>query len=88
MVQEQDNNQQSKDQQGNNQKKDNPLKNVAILSGIAIEMGVIIYLFVMLGKWLDSTYNDNEKLYVIFCTLLGVALSLFVVVKQLNRIHK
>ena len=81
----QENKQPSKDQ---GQKKDNPLKNVAILTGIGIEMGVIIYLFVMLGKWLDATYNNGDKLYIIFCTLFGVATSLFVVVKQLNRIHK
>jgi len=49
-------------------------------------MGVIIYLFVLLGKWLDTSYNDSGKLYVVICTLLGVGISLFVVVKQLNRI--
>ncbi|WP_081988250.1 AtpZ/AtpI family protein [Psychroserpens jangbogonensis] len=88
MVQEPDNKPQSKDQhkQEDNQKKVSPLKNVAILSGIGIEMGVIIYLFVMLGKWLDLSYNDSGKLYVVICTLLGVGISLFVVVKQLNRI--
>ncbi|WP_299332691.1 AtpZ/AtpI family protein [uncultured Psychroserpens sp.] len=85
----QDNKQQShKDRKDQTQKKDNPLKHLAILSGIGIEMGVIIYGFVMLGKWLDKTYNDGDKLYIIFCTLFGVAVSLFVVVKQLNRIHK
>ncbi|WP_245977161.1 AtpZ/AtpI family protein [Ichthyenterobacterium magnum] len=51
-------------------------------------MGAIIYGFVMLGKWLDNSYNDGEKMYIIICTLLGVAASLFIVVKQLNRIHK
>jgi len=61
------------------------LKHVAILSGIGIQMGVIIYLFVKLGKWLDASYN-YEKLFTIICTLSGVAISLYVVVKQLNRI--
>ena len=70
------------------EKPKNQLKHVAILSGIGIQMGVIIYLFVRLGKWLDATYNNNEKLYIIFCTLFGVAVSLYVVVKQLNRINR
>ncbi|RKE98861.1 putative F0F1-ATPase subunit (Ca2+/Mg2+ transporter) [Ichthyenterobacterium magnum] len=74
--------------QSKGQKKSTQLKNVAILSGIGIEMGAIIYGFVMLGKWLDNSYNDGEKMYIIICTLLGVAASLFIVVKQLNRIHK
>lgn len=64
----------------------NPLKHIAILSGIGIQMGVIIYLFVLLGKWLDTSYNEGEKLYIIIFTLLGVAVSLYVVVKQLNSI--
>lgn len=64
----------------------NPLKQIAILSGIGIQMGVIIYLFVLLGKWLDASYNEGEKLYIIIFTLLGVAVSLYVVVKQLNSI--
>ena len=63
-----------------------PLKNVAVLSGIAIQMGVIIYLFVMLGKFLDTKFNNSDKLFVIIMTLLGVAISLYAVIKQVNRI--
>jgi F0F1-type ATP synthase assembly protein I len=73
----------------NNQKNQNPkkqLKNVAVLSGIAFQMGITIYLFVMLGKWLDSKFNGGNKLFIIITTLLGVAISLYVVLKQVNRI--
>jgi F0F1-type ATP synthase assembly protein I len=87
-MEEQDNKQSSKSHSNQPQKKGKQLKNVAILSGIGFEMGAIIYGFVMLGKWLDSTYNAGEKMYIIICTLIGVAVSLFIVVKQLNRIHK
>ncbi len=69
-----------------NQKQEKPLKNVAILSGVAFQMGITIYLFVMLGKWLDSKFNDGDKLFIIITTLLGVAISLYVVLKQVNRI--
>ena len=68
------------------EKPKNQLKQIGILSGICIQMGVIIYLFVLLGKWLDSNYNEGEKMYIIILTLLGVAVSLYVVVKQLNSI--
>lgn len=67
-------------------KKENQLKNAIQLSGIGIQMGVIIYVFVLLGKWLDSNYNNGDKLFIIITTLLGVAVSLYVVLKQLNRI--
>ncbi|MFD0844470.1 AtpZ/AtpI family protein [Flaviramulus multivorans] len=69
-----------------NQKPKKQLKNVAILTGIGIQMGVTIYLFVLIGKWLDTNYNDGNKLYIIIMTLLGVGISLYAVLKQVNRI--
>jgi F0F1-type ATP synthase assembly protein I len=74
------------DNKESNKKPGKQLKNVAALSGIAIQMGVTIYLFVLLGKWLDTKYNGGEKLCIIIMTLLGVAISLYVVIKQVNRI--
>lgn len=68
------------------QKPKGQLKNATILSGIGIQMGVTIYLFVLLGKWLDSKYNNGDKLFIIIATLLGVGISLYVVLKQVNRI--
>lgn len=73
----------------NNKDQKNPkkqLKNVAVLMGIGLQMGVTIYLFVLLGKWLDTTYNNDDKLYIIIMTLLGVGISLYAVLKQVNRI--
>lgn len=60
----------------------------AILSGIGIQMGVIIYLFVKGGIWLDENYNPEGKVYTIVLTLLGVAISLFLVLQQTNRLNK
>ena len=69
-----------------NKKPKKQLKHIAALSGIAIQMGVTIYLFVLLGKWLDETYNDSKKLYIIIATLLGVAISLYMVLRQLKKL--
>ena len=72
-----------------NKKNKNPgkqLKNVAVLSGIAVQMGITIYLFVLLGKYLDTKFNNGDRLYIIIMTLLGVAISLYAVIKQVNRI--
>jgi len=49
-------------------------------------MGVTIYLFVISGKWLDTKFNNDGKLFIIIMTLLGVAISLYAVIKQVNRI--
>ncbi len=65
------------------------VKRWLILTAIGLEMGAIIYLFVQLGKWLDGTYGDaDSKLYLILCTLFGVGISLFLVLKQTNRLNK
>ena len=66
----------------------NSIKRWAILSGIGIQMGVIIYLFVKGGTWLDATYNPEGKAYTIISTLLGVGISLFLVLQQTNRLNK
>tara|TARA_R110001632_G_scaffold34766_3_gene88165 strand:- start:15275 stop:15502 length:228 start_codon:yes stop_codon:yes gene_type:complete len=64
-----------------------PLKNALVLTGVAFQMGVTIYLFVMLGKWLDKMYNEGDRGYIIIATLLGVGISLYLTVKQLNRLN-
>ena len=64
-----------------------PLKTALVLTGVAFQMGATIYLFVMLGKWLDNTYNNGARAYVIVATLMGVGISLYLTVKQLNRIN-
>jgi Putative F0F1-ATPase subunit Ca2+/Mg2+ transporter len=68
-------------------KKIDGVKRWAILSGIAFQMGIIIYLFVQLGKWLDTTYNAGNRSYLMICTLVGVGVSLFLVVKQTKDLN-
>jgi F0F1-type ATP synthase assembly protein I len=70
-----------------NQKPENQLKKIAALSGIAIQMGVTIYLFVLLGKWLDESYNPSSKMFLIIFTLVGVGISLYVVLRQVNKLN-
>ncbi|MEQ8219543.1 MAG: AtpZ/AtpI family protein [Arenibacter sp.] len=67
-------------------KNNNGLKNAAILSGIAFEMGAIIYLAVQGGKWLDAHYETDKNIFTVIATLLGVAISIWVVLRQLKSI--
>ena len=62
------------------------LKNVAVLSGIAFEMGAIIFLAAKGGIWLDTHFQSEKKIYTALATLLGVAISIWVVLRQLKRI--
>ena len=68
-------------------KKNNPVKKWVVLSAIGFEMGAIIFIFVKLGVWLDQNYNPEGKVFTVIFTLLGVAGSLFLVVKQTNKLN-
>nr|WP_299071445.1 AtpZ/AtpI family protein [uncultured Allomuricauda sp.] len=67
-------------------KKKNNFRNAAMLSGIAFEMGAIIFLAVKGGKWLDVHYQNEKNIFTVIATLLGVAISIWVVLQQLKRI--
>ena len=67
---------------------DNPLKNFIKLSGLEIQIGVIVYIFIYFGKWIDLYLNNNTKTFVAIGAITGVAVSLYVVLKQLEKIHK
>lgn len=71
--------------QNQNQKKQ--LKQIAALSGIAFQMGITIYLFVILGKWLDGKFGNSSKVFLIICTLFGVGISLYAVLKQIKKLN-
>lgn len=51
-------------------------------------MGVTIYLFHLLGTWLDDNYNLVDGLANKICTLIGVGLALYQVIKQVNQLNK
>jgi F0F1-type ATP synthase assembly protein I len=68
-----------------NKKSNNTLKSIAIFTGIAAQMGVTIFLGAYFGKWLDVKYPADKKWFTMIFTLLGVGISLYVVLQQLNK---
>ncbi len=68
--------------------KKNNFKNAALLSGIAFEMGAIIFLAVKGGNWLDNTYEMQKPVYTLLCTLFGLVISIYIVIQQLKRIKQ
>ena len=61
---------------------------MAVLSGIAFEMGAIIFLAAKGGMWLDRHYQTEKRIFTAFATMLGVAISIWVVLRQLKRINR
>ena len=63
-----------------------PLSKYLRFSGIAIQMGLTIYLGSKLGEWLDSCFFNKNQLYYKICTLFAVFLAMFSVIKQVTKI--
>ena len=56
-------------------------------SAVALQMGATIFVFTYLGKWLDSIYPMNKKWFTILFTLIGVSISLFNILRQVNKMN-
>lgn len=58
------------------------------LINIPIQMGVIIFLFSYLGNWLDENHPSEKVYYHKILIMVGVALALYNVFRQVNEINK
>jgi len=58
------------------------------LINIPIQIGVIVFAFAYLGKWLDAKYPNAHNVYVKILTLLGVAISFYNLNRQLKDINQ
>ena len=74
----------------NNQfsKKPKPRNNFIRLSGIGLQMGATIFLGAYAGKFLDQKFPSNKNWFTIGLTILAVAISLYNILKQVNRINQ
>jgi len=57
------------------------------LTGIAVQMGVTIYLFSYLGKYIDEKYLISQNYWTIGLTMLGLVVAFYVLLKQLKSIN-
>lgn len=70
-------------------KKDNnkksQLRNWAIFTGIAFQMGATIFICAWIGKELDQQYSGGNKWFTIGFVLFGLVASVYIVLQQLKR---
>ena len=62
------------------------LKNIASFSGVAVQMGVTIYLGNLLGEWLDQKFASTYWEEII--TLLAVFMAMGLVIKKAMDMSK
>ncbi len=68
-------------------KKKNKARYWLSLTGIAAQMGVIIYLGAWFGQWLDEKNESESNTNTVFFTLLAVAVAMYLVVKQTKKLN-
>ncbi len=54
---------------------------------IPFQMGSIIFIFAKIGMYIDEQYPNESNVWFLVFTLLGVALSLYNVIRQVNQIN-
>ncbi len=70
----------------NQPKKKQPQSRVYLrFSGVAIQMGLIIWAGSELGKWLDGKYPNDDALYTKIITLASVFLAMYLVISEVVR---
>ena len=68
-----------------NKDRRNQLKNWAVFTGIAFQMGATIFICAWIGKKLDERYPMEKNWFTIGFVLFGLVASVYVVLKQLKR---
>ena len=58
------------------------------LTGVAAQMGITIFLGAYLGKYLDTQFPADKKWFTMVLIIVAVAISLYNVVKQLDKINE
>lgn len=69
-------------------KPNSSLSQYARFSGVAVQMGVIIGVSAWGGKKLDAHFNLNKPYLTIVCSLLGVALALYLIIREVIKLGK
>lgn len=59
-----------------------------VFSGLALQMGVLVYFAAYFGKYLDRTYLVNQKWFTVCFTLFAIIISFYFLIKKVNQINK
>ncbi len=72
----------------NQPRKKKPYNKWLALINIPIQMGIIVFLFSLLGKYLDKNHPHEKLDYTKLLVIVGVFIAMYNVYKQVNQINK
>ena len=61
---------------------------IARLSGMGMQLAGTVFVFALLGNWLDEKYPSNKKWFTIGLVLFATALSLYSILRQVNKMNE
>ena len=61
---------------------------LARLSGMGIQMAGTIFVFAMLGRWLDEKYPSDKKWWTIGLVLFATVMSMYNILRQVNKMNE
>jgi apolipoprotein N-acyltransferase len=76
-----------KNQKKDSSKKDKPLRNWVIFSGLAFQMWATIFIFAWLGKKLDAYFDFEKNWMTLLMILIALGVSLYAILKQLKKFN-
>ena len=76
-----------KEEDNKNQKKDRPHRRWIALSGAGIQMGVVVFASAYVGDKLDTNYKTETPWFTLGFVLMGIFISLYLLIKQINNLE-
>lgn len=61
---------------------------LARLSGMGIQMAGTIFIFAMIGRWLDGKYPSDKKWFTIGLVLFATVMSMYNILRQVNLMNQ
>ena len=53
-----------------------------------MQMAGTIFIFAMIGKWLDEKYPSNKKWFTIGLVLFATVISMYNILRQVNKMNQ
>jgi uncharacterized membrane protein YeaQ/YmgE (transglycosylase-associated protein family) len=57
-------------------------RNWLIFSGLAFQIGLVMYLMIQLGHWINRKWEINSNVPVLITSVIGLAIVLLLIQKQ------
>jgi F0F1-type ATP synthase assembly protein I len=61
---------------------------LARLSGMGMQMAGTIFIFAMLGRWLDEKYPSDKKWWTVGLVLFATVMSMYNILRQVNKMNQ